>query len=276
MRIGYAVPLNNVSLEKMIYAKSLGIDCIEVGGFRDFFDEHRDFTKSDAEAAHLMAAAKEAVDNAGMDVWSIHMPFSKQMDLSTVDEADRQKVVDGHIRLLKHLKVLKPEIILFHPSFYLDPPNQRELRKQQFIKSVIALDEAVRAMGATLVVENMLGPELMIGKRERPLMRTVEETVELFDRLPGTVYAAVDMNHIKHPERLIWALGARLKHVHVADGTGEAENHWLPCSGKGNNDWEAILAALDEAGYAGPFMYECAYTDEKELVECYEQLVTGL
>ncbi|MEC3880521.1 sugar phosphate isomerase/epimerase family protein [Parapedobacter sp. 10938] len=66
------------------------------------------------------------------------------------------------------------------------------------------------------------------------------------------------MNHIKHPERLIRALGKRLKHVHIADGTGDAENHWLPCSGKGNNDWPAILAALDEAGYAGPFMYECA------------------
>src|SRR5690606_23730767 len=232
---------------------SVGIECIEIGGFKDFFDvEQLRFIKSDAEARQQMQQVKKTLDETGIEVWSIHMPFSKQIDLSTADEQERKKVVAGHIRLLTYLKALQPKIILFHPSFYLDPPNQRALRKSQLIKSVQELDEAVRAIGATMVVENMLGPELMAGKRERPLLRSVEEAVELYGRFPNTVYSAIDMNHIKHPERLIQAMGSRLKTVHIADGTGEAENHWLPCSGQGKNDWVAILTALQEAGYTGP------------------------
>ena len=274
MRVGYSVGISTVTPEKMEYAKSVGIECVEIGGFKDFFDtEQLRFVKSDAEALAQMEQVKKTVDAAGIEVWSIHMPFSKEIDLSTADESVRKKVVAGHIRLLKYLQVLAPKIILFHPSFYLDPPNQRELRKSQLVKSVQELDEVVRGMGATMVVENMLGPELMAGKRERPLMRSVAEAVELFDRFPYTVYSAIDMNHIKHPEQLIRAMGSRLKTVHIADGTGEAENHWLPCSGQGKNDWKAILTALQEAGYGGPFLFECAYDDEKQLVECYQKLI---
>jgi hexosaminidase len=276
MRIGYSVSLNKVFPEKMEYAKSVGIDCIEVGGFAGFFDNNRNFIKTDAEAKGLMSTAKKTADHAGIEIWSIHMPFSKEIDLSTADEGDRQKVVDGHIRLLEYLQILKPKIILFHPSYHIDPPGQRELRKNQLVKSVMELDKAVRAIGATMVVENMLGPELMIGQRERALMRNIEETVELFDRFPATVYSAIDMNHIKNPERLIRAMGKRLKTVHIADGTGEAENHWLPCSGQGKNNWKAILTALHEVGYTGPFMYECAYKDERELTDCYKELVGSL
>src|SRR5690606_32506765 len=102
------------------------------------------------------------------------------------------------------------------------------------LKSATELDAAVREIGSTMVIENMLGPALTVGAdRERPLMRTVDETVELFQRLPSTVYLAVDMNHIKNPENLIRALGNKLRTVHVADGTGEAENHYYPCSGEG-------------------------------------------
>jgi hypothetical protein len=34
--------------------------------------------------------------------------------------------------------------------------------------------------------------------------------VEIMDLMPADVYAAIDMNHIKNPERLIAALGSRI------------------------------------------------------------------
>lgn len=272
LKIGYSVPLGSVKLEKMSYSKSVGIDYIEVSGLGGFFDTNRSFTKSDTEATNLMQVAKKATDDAGIEIWSIHMPFDEHMDLSTIDEENRKRVVNGHIKLLEYIKILKPKIILFHPSYYLDPPNQRDMRKSQFIKSAKELDEAVRKIGASMVVENMLGPDLMSGNRERPLLRTVDETVEIFNRLPNTINLAIDMNHIQNPEVLIRKMGKRLKSVHIADGTGKAENHWFPCSGQGNNNWIEILKALDEVGYKGPFMYECAYDDEKDLVNCYNSL----
>jgi hexosaminidase len=67
-------------------------------------------------------------------------------------------------------------------------------------------------------------------------------------------------------------MGSRLKSVHIADGDGEDERHYFPCSGQGKNDWIAILAALDKVGYKGPFMFESKYENVKSFKECYRTL----
>src|SRR5690606_39847023 len=74
---------------------------------------------------------------------------------------------------------------------------------------------------------------------------------------------------LKNPEKLIDALGERIKSVHIADGNGREENHFFPCSGEGSNDWMAILKALNKANYKGPFMFESKYPDLKDLKDCY-------
>jgi hexosaminidase len=141
------------------------------------------------------------------------------------------------------------------------------------IKSAVELNEAVRDMGASMVIENMLGFELKAdANRERALCRTVEETLEIMNRLPANIYSAVDLNHIAEPEKLIRALGSRVKSLHVADGEGKYERHYFPCSGKGSNNWTEILSALHETAYNGPFMYESSPEDIKDYKECYETL----
>lgn len=69
-------------------------------------------------------------------------------------------------------------------------------------------------------------------------MSTVEETVEIFNRPSDDIYSAVEMNNIKNPEKLIRAIGDRIKSVHIADGKGEAENHFFTCSHEGLNKLE--------------------------------------
>ncbi|WP_211332067.1 sugar phosphate isomerase/epimerase family protein [Pontibacter actiniarum] len=272
LKVGYSLPIGNFTKEKLPYAKSVGVSYVEASGMSLFVDDRRDFKMSDEEVTQKLREAKKAADEAGIKVWSVHMPYSQSIDLSTVSEADRQDIVAMHQKLITFLRILEPEVILFHPSYYLGL-NERDMRKSQLIKSATTLDEAVQAINATMVLENMLGPELLAGNgRERPLMRSVEETVEIFSRLPTTIYSAIDMNHIKNPETLIKAMGSRLKTIHVADGTGAAENHFFPCSGEGKNNWTAILGALEEVKYTGPFMYESAYQDEKDLMPCYQSL----
>lgn len=271
LEVGYSVAIKNITQDKMQYAHSVGIKSIEMSGFSGLIKEYS-FNVPENEIRLLIEEARKATDNAGIDVRSIHMPFSKFMDISSLNEENRLQVVSTHTKLLELLKPLNPKIILFHPSWLLEPINRREDRIEQLIKSVNELNSVVKSMGAIMVIENMLGPDLMIGKRERPLLRTVEEAVEIFTRLPNDVYSCIDMNHIKNPENIIRALGPRIKALHVADGTGEAENHWFPCSSKGNNNWTEIFAALHEIDYSGTFTYECAFDDEKDLVDCYNQL----
>jgi sugar phosphate isomerase/epimerase len=272
LKVGYSIALVHITPEKMREAKSSGIDYIETsfGGLLDV--ESRAVKVSEEELMEKVVAVKKMVEEAGIEVWSIHMPYGKGIDLSLPDERERLEVVALHRRLLACARVLQPRVILFHPSYYLGP-NEREVRKRQLVKSARQLNKAVKKIKAITVIENMLGPELMAGGgRERPLGRSVEEMMEIMNRLPRSIYGAVDMNHIKNPEQLIRALGPRLRSVHVADGTGAREDHYFPCSGQGKNNWTAILAALHEAGYRGPFLYETKHDNVKDLSPCYHKL----
>lgn len=274
LKVGYSVSINSITPKNMSYAKSVGISCINVS-LNPLVDKQGNINLSDSAIKELVNQVKKDAADAGIEISAFHMPFGEHVDLSLIDETARQKVVALHKKLLHLCAPLKPHIVLFHPSWYLSL-NEREEHIHQMVKSTIELNKAVKDIGAMTVIENMTGPELYVEskgvKYERPLCRTVEETMQIMSKLPADVYAAVDMNHILHPEKLILALGNRLKFVHIADGDGAHELHYLPCSGKGMNDWTAILAALYQAGYQGPFMYECHYKDVKELTECYEQL----
>ena len=277
LRVGASIGIKQMTPELMQYAKSVGISSLNVS-LNQLFDKNGDFKLKDDEITELAKNAKKAADDAGLEISAFHMPFGEHIDLSLINEAERERVVALHKKVFGLCRVLHPKIVLFHPSWYLSL-NQRQEHIRQLIKSVVELQKTIKAAGALMVIENMTGPELHVTKGaityERPLCRTVEETMEIMKMLPSDICGAVDMNHILHPEKLILALGSRLKFIHVSDGDGEHEYHYLPCSGKGMNDWNAILSALKRVGYSGPFMFECHFKDLKELPECYNELYSN-
>jgi len=274
LRTGYNTSIANVNEATMNAAKAAGIEAIEVSLSLYVDKMTYELTTNETDILKQVNAAKKAADAAGVEIWSVHMPFSQKIDISLANEDARKQVIALHKKILEYCRILQPKIILFHPSWHLKL-DQREVRKASMVKSAIELNKAVQSIGATMVIENMLGPNLLLdnGKMERPLCRTVEETLEIMGRLPQEIGSAIDMNHIKHPEALILAMGSRLKSVHVADGDGEEERHYFPCSGEGQNNWTAILAALDKVGYTGPFMFETnKYKQVSDVKECYDTL----
>lgn len=272
LEVGFAISLTKITKDTLLLAKEAGIDHIEVSGLGMFVDKDRNFRKTDQEIIEKLNQVKAAADSAGINIWSIHMPFGSKIDLSITDESQREEVVQMHQRLLRHLRILAPEVVLFHPSYYLGL-QQREERENQLIASSSTLVKDVQNIGAMMVIENMLGPELLVDQdRERPLMRSVEESVEIFSKLPKSIGLAVDTNHILHAEELILALGDRLKTLHIADGTGQAENHWFPCDNKGKNNWDKVLSALEQVNYQGPFMYESQAKELQQYNACYKEL----
>ena len=263
LRIGNSIGIKDMNYERLKAMKDAGIDCIEIttGGFISTKKP-----KTDAEITELLTRTKLAADSAGIEIWSIHMPFGKDIDISQTDEKIRKNSVALHMKVLEFCKIIQPKIILFHPSWYLGH-NERNERIAQLVRSVNELNPKVKELGAKMVIENMLGYELVRNEQhERPLGRTVEEVKLIMKQLPKNVYSAIDMNHIDNPELLIQAMGKRLKSVHIADGDGRHECHYMPnpCSGKG-----------DKAGYTGPFMYEVKtseYKEFKDLYNCYQNL----
>ncbi|MDA6840497.1 hypothetical protein OSL57_27650, partial [Escherichia coli] len=49
---------------------------------------------------------KRDLKRAGIEIWSVHMPFGREIDLSQTDEAVRQRSVELHRRVLRFCKVL--------------------------------------------------------------------------------------------------------------------------------------------------------------------------
>ena len=47
---------------------------------------------------------------------------------------------------------------------------------------------------------------------------------------------------------------------------------FFTCSHQGLNNWNDILVALHEVGYDGPFLGESRPDDEKQYLECYQDL----
>jgi hexosaminidase len=268
--IGVFGGLKGLTYENLEKAKKAGVDYVEITltGY-----VNGDNPIPDLELKEIFKMVKKDADAAGIQIWSIHMPYGPDCDPSHTDEEIRLKTINFYLNNLNVVSELKPNVILFHPSWRLGL-NERQERIAQFAKSAVVLNNAVKKIGAIMVVENLLGFELLRNeKTERPLGRTVEEMIEIMSVVPADVYAAIDMNHIKQPERLINALGNRIRSVHICDGNGEKECHYLP--GKGDNNWNLILHALDKAAYEGPFMYEIRGNEIKtfeELKSCYDSL----
>lgn len=263
-------PIDQWTYETFAKAKAAGIDAVEISANALFLDKR--YT-DDAQIEARCREVKADLEKAGIAVWSIHMPFGEKIDLSQTDESVRQHTVALHRRLLRFCEILAPHIILFHPSWYLGL-GERPQRIDCLVRSVNELLPDVRKVGAIMVVENLLGYELVKDQiHERPLGRTVEEMTYILSRLPRRVYAAVDTNHIDNPEQLIQALGRRVKTVHISDGDGRNECHVLPWQPSGDNDWIAVLKALYErAHYKGVFMYEVKRAEFSDLKACYDKM----
>src|SRR5690625_1656452 len=69
--------------------KEVGFDCIEIvlSGEREYLNSDRFKTTYDP----VIAEAKKL----NLEIWTIHLPFSSFWDLSTVDLAERERIIEN-------------------------------------------------------------------------------------------------------------------------------------------------------------------------------------
>ena len=92
LQVGYNLGVKNITPEKMAYAKSVGIDYVETS-FSAYVDKDRNFLASDEEILEQVKKAKAAADQAGIVIWSIHMPFGKDIDIAAMREIPVHMVI---------------------------------------------------------------------------------------------------------------------------------------------------------------------------------------
>lgn len=227
------------------------------------------------DAAGKIDAYKKAADEAGLAIWSVHIPFGKSWDPSATDPEQRRK---GLFRILKAMDLARGfgpyRMAVIHPSFEPVAPEERGAK-------MTALKESLDELGP--VFREKYGVSLALECLPRTcLVNSSTEALDVLRDRPGIVNC-FDTNHLlqEKPEHYAKVVGAHIKTIHVSDYDAVNERHWIP--GRGVIDWHAVAKALQDAGYDGPWMFEVTTTPWKDdmkryytdLMASWEQLKQG-
>ena len=252
-KVGSSGNFNNFTVEMLVEWKKVGIDCIEISN--GMFGDPK--TTKD-EKIEWCKNLKTMTDKAGLEIWSMHLPFSRQLDISLSDDATRQKMLDlcaETIRLAPYLGLKK---LVIHPSSEPIKDEDRPARITHSRASLTILNKVAREQNVQLVVECL--PRTCLGN-------TGEEMLKLLDGLDDDIAVCFDSNHLlkETSEEFVAKVGGRIKSVHMSDYDGIDERHWIPGDKRGIINWVKVVTELSKAGYEGPFLFESAGTPTEKI-----------
>lgn len=219
-----------------------GIGCVELSFSKDDYFEKYHFTEKD-NAERLYEFSKAL----GIELWSIHLPFSTRWDLSGENTLETFRI---HMELIKAASRAHISVAVLHPSFEPVLPQERAERILCAKKQIRTLRQEAEKYGVVLAIENL--PRTCLGNSS-------EEMIDLLDAT-GAKFI-FDTNHSLEEDNIHF-LKNMIKHnycpvsLHISDYDFLDERHELP--GCGKNSWNLLLETLYQAGYEGPALYEIA------------------
>lgn len=236
-KIGSSVHLNGENNDKIMSAMSeAGIKLMELST-----DYNTYFTKINFNDVKISA------DKYGIELRSVHLPFSVTWDLSLPDDR-ADKTMECHMTLIPLAAEAGFKIAVVHPS---SEPIKDEERPARLVKSkanLTKLAEYAKSYGMKLAVEDL--PRTCLGNCSDDMLYLLADNPDL--------YVCFDLNHSLKQDNtsFINALTGHIITLHVSDYDFIDERHQLPLTGK--NDWKSIISALENSGYNGAWLYETA------------------
>lgn len=235
-------------LESMMQNKAAGLDYIEV-------TMNNVIAKDPQGAPQRAEALMSEIQQAGLKVWSVHMPYSRTLDISVLDQTKRAENIQYMKDMMRVAGTFQPQFIVLHPSSEPISPDERQQRLENSHAAIGELAVVAKEIGATLCVENL--PRTCLGQNGEEMMRLIEGYDD--------VYLCFDTNHLlyqSHEDFLKTIAKGKIKTVHLSDYDFVDERHLIP--GKGLIDNKALWSGIKENGYDGIMMFEC-YGEPSEL-----------
>lgn len=232
--------IGELNPEKLRQVKQSGVDLIEIG----WKDLKLDEQSSEVRSAFAKRIYKESLD-AGIAVWSTHVPYAVENDISNPDDVRRRTAIARVKEYIDLAIVMRAKHVVLHASETIDE-RTREVRVLKARQSLQELSRYMKGKGISLAIES-LPPDFM-GNSSPELLRLIEGI--------DNVWICFDTNHLV-PERgedFVRAVGNKIATVHISDFDGVQQKHWMP--GRGVIDWPKVIEELVKTGYSGPFMYE--------------------
>lgn len=199
---------------------------------------------------------KAKIDSADIEVWSIHLPFSRTLDISVLDDRLRKENVDFMAEMIELCAMFQPTCLVLHPSSEPIADSIRAQRIANASESIAYLKKYADRIGAQLCIENL--PRTCLGNTPEELMRIVGDIPD--------VKVCFDTNHYTKgtTEHFVAIVGSRIGTIHASDFDLVNECHWLPT--QGNIKWGKLMQDLEKTGYKGVFMYEATKDHENNNV----------
>lgn len=230
--------------------KRHGFECIEVWSGSANTEVQKKTLENKCEQLN------EWAKKAQIDIWSVHLPYGKDYDISEPDDAKRRENVSKIAKAIEACRMLKAEKFVLHPGLEPTADPERAARIEASRKSLPDLIATAAKYNAKITIECL--PRTCVGN-------TSEEILMLVDGVDGIdgIEVCCDVNHLfkEKPEEFIEKVGSYITTLHLSDYDGK-ERHWLP--GEGIINWNNVIGALESSGYNGPFMFECKGTLEEK------------
>ena len=252
--------LFDFSIESLKNAKQSGVNFLEISLTKFIKLKHE-------ERVQLASMIRENSQKTGVQLWSVHLPYGNDFDVSNINEVERKKNVKTQKEFIDIAELLGVKRMVLHPSVDRITSSVRQLHIEALRESLLELQDYLKGKSVSLNIENL--PRACLGN-------SIEEMAKILEGIPNIGICA-DVNHMKgvKPEDFISFFGKRIKMVHMSDYDFVDEKHWLP--GWGDNNWNNIILSLIEAGYDGPFMYEVIkpFTSIEGLKDNYKNLMNN-
>ena len=219
-----------------------GVACMELSFSHDYFYNELNFVNKSEEVLKW-------AENAGLELWSIHLPFSGSLDISHPKKEMRDSTMQIHTELLEAAAKAKVKVAVVHPSSEPILDSERPYRLENSKENLTILAQRANILGIRLAVEDL--PRTCLGNCSDDILFLLKDNPLL--------KVCFDTNHLLKQDNVefIKTIGNKIITLHVSDYDFIDERHQLP--GEGKNNWNAILKALEDIGYNGPFLYEVSY-----------------
>ena len=226
-----------------------GIDCVELSYG---FDHYMNVIEFPQTAAYWGRQARDT----GVEIWSLHLPFSGTFDISSERLEFRSITSYVQRELIWAAAEAGASVVVLHPSAEPIADDKRQEHFQYSRENIEKLAREADACGLILAVENL--PRTCLCRNSEEMIALLKDT---------GADAVFDTNHNLSEDNVCFvdaltAGGVRIASLHISDyGPDENgvldERHRMP--GDGINRWNDLLAALERHGYTGPLMYEISH-----------------
>jgi hexulose-6-phosphate isomerase len=242
-------------MDKFKLAKDLGFDGLEVGG------------PNDPQKPEILKAR----DATGLKIASVMNSVHWGSPLSDPDPSVRARGLEGLKGALRDAKDYACSAVLLVPAVVNKKVSYDEAytRSQAEIRKAIPLAEE---LGVKIAIENVWNQFLL-----SPL-EAARYVDEFQSPLVGWFFDAGNIVNYGWPEQWIRILNKRILKVHIKEYSRtkrDKEGLWKGFDAElteGDNDWPAVMKALDDIGYQDFIIAEIGGGDEKRLQDIADRM----